>query len=74
MTDIPNERRKEEILPSHNALNTPPYCPECGADEVVFDAFVDHQGGLVSMFDSASCNACGKHDIEPKWKDNDNSR
>ena len=37
----------------------PEVCSECGSDNLMWDAYVDANGEVVSTFDSVNCGACG---------------
>ena len=38
-------------------------CEQCDSTDIGYDAMVDKDGGIVRMFDSCECLACGSTNV-----------
>jgi hypothetical protein len=55
---------EEDFLVSHVSLfdsedDDPEVCSGCGGDNLMWDAYVDGKGEVISTFDNVECGDCG---------------
>jgi hypothetical protein len=46
-------------------------CSECGSEDILFDAFVDQNGEVVSTFDDCFCPECDGECTPVEQKENE---